>query len=55
MKIINFEDYLKKHNLKNDTMIELDLQRVYNYSIDLRDSIKYSDRGFANIDNGKLG
>ena len=33
MKILNFKDFMKKHNLKNDTMNEGELQRVYNYPI----------------------
>ena len=45
---------MKKYNLKNDTMNESQLQRVYNYPIYPRDSKKYSDEGFVNIDNGSL-
>ena len=55
MKILNFKDFMKKNNLKNDTMIERELQRVYNYNIYPRDSKIYSDRGFVNIDNGSMG
>ena len=36
-------------------MNELELQRVYNYSIYPRDSKIYSDTGFLNIDNGSQG
>ena len=46
---------MKRYKLKNDTMNEPQLQRVYNYSIYPRDSIKYSHKGFANIDNGSMG
>ena len=52
MKILNFNDFMKKYNLKNDTMNESQLQKVYNFPIYPRDSKIYSDRGFVNIDNG---
>ena len=55
MKVLNFEDFLKKYNLKDDTMNESDLQRIYNYPIYPRDSKLYSDKGFVNIDDGSLG
>ena len=54
MKILSFKDFMKKYKLKNDTTIELELQRVYNYPIYPRDSKIYSDRGFVNIDDGRL-
>ena len=52
MKVSNFEDFMKKYKLKNDTMNESQLQKIYNYPIYPRDSKIYSDRGFVNIDNG---
>ena len=52
MKLLKFKSFIKKYNLKNDTMNESDLQRVCNYSIYPRDSKNYSDKGFVNIDNG---
>ena len=55
MKDFNFKDFMKKYNLKNDTMNESQLQRVYNYPIYPRDSKIYSDKGFINIDNGSRG
>ena len=55
MKILNFEDFMKKSKLKNDTMNESQLQKIYNYPIYPRDSKKYSDKGFVNIDNGSMG
>ena len=55
MKILNFKDYMKKNNLKNDAMNESQLQKVYNYPIYPRDSKIYSDKGFVNIDNGSKG
>ena len=55
MKILNFKSFMKKYNLKNNTMNETELQKFYNYDIYARDSIKYSDKGFINIDNGSQG
>ena len=55
MNVSNFEDLMKKYNLKDDTMKELELQRVYKYPIYPRDSEIYSDKGFINIDNGSMG
>ena len=54
MKILNFEDFMKKYKLKNDTMNESQLQKIYNYPIYPRDSKIYSDKGF-NIDDGSQG
>ena len=42
---------MKKYNIKNDTMNESQLKKVYNSSIYPRDSKKYSDGGFVKIDN----
>ena len=50
MKILNFEE--KKYDLKDDTMNELELQRVHNYPVYPRDSKIYSARGIVNIDDG---
>ena len=55
MKKFNFEDFMKKYKLKNDTMNQSELQRVYNNDIYPRDSKIYSDKGFVNIDNGNMG
>ena len=55
MKILKFKDFMKKYNLKNKTMNESELQRVYNYPIYPRDSKIYLDKGFVNIDNGIMG
>ena len=38
MKVLIFKDFMKKYNLKNDTMNESELQRIYNYPIYPRDS-----------------
>ena len=55
MKILNFKDFMKKYNLKNDNMNASELQRVYNYPIYPTDYKLYSNRGFVNIDNGSRG
>ena len=55
MKVLNFKDSMKKYKLKNDTMNESQLQKVYNYPIYPRDLKIYSDKGFGNIDDGKMG
>ena len=52
MKVSNFTDFLKKNNLKSDTMNEKELQRVYNYPTYPIYTKIYSHRGFVNIDNG---
>ena len=52
MKVLNFKDFMKKYILKNDTMNESQLQKIYNCPIYPRDSETYSDRGFINIDDG---
>ena len=46
---------MKKNNLKNDTLNESQLHKIYNYPIYPRDSKIYSDKGFVNIDNGSMG
>ena len=45
---------MKEYKLKDDTVNESELQRIYNYLIYPRDSKTYSDRGFVNIDDGRL-
>ena len=55
MKVLNFKDFMKKYNLKNNTMNESQLQKIYNYPIYPRDSKIYSDKGFVNIDDGSQG
>ena len=52
MKVLNFRHFMRKYNLKNDTMNESQLQKIYKYPIYPRDSIIYSDEGFVNIDDG---
>ena len=46
---------MKKYNLRNDTMNESELQRVYNYPIYPRDSKIYSEKCFIIIDDGFRG
>ena len=55
MKALNFKDFMKKYKLKNNTLNESELQKIYNYPIYPRDSKIYSDKGFVNIDNGFQG
>ena len=55
LKVLNFKAFMKKYNIKNDTMNESQLQRIYNYPIYPRDSKIHSDKGFVNIDNGSQG
>ena len=43
---------MKKYKLKNDTMNESELQRIYDYKIYPRDCKLKTDKGFVNIDNG---
>ena len=54
-KALTFKDFMKKYNLKNDTMNESELQRIYEILIYPRDSKIYSDRGFVRIDSGSPG
>ena len=55
MKVLYFKDFMEKFNLKNDTMNESQLRKIYNYPIYPRDSKKFSDEGFVYIDNGSMG
>ena len=55
MKVLNFKDFMKKYNLKNDTMNESQLQKNYNHPVYPRGSKIHSDIGFVNIDNGFQG
>ena len=41
MKVLNFEDFMKKYNLKSDTMNESQLQKVNNSPLYPRDSKIY--------------
>ena len=55
MSKLNFKDFMKKYNLKDNTMNESELQRVYKYPRYPRGSRLYSDKRFVNIDNGSMG
>ena len=55
MKNLNFNDFMKTIYLKNDTMNESELQRVYNYAIYPRDSLLTIKKGFVKIDDGSQG
>ena len=55
MKKLNFKDFMKGYTLKNDTMNESELQRVFNCPIYPRDAKIYSNKGFVNIHDGKTG
>ena len=55
MRIKNFKDFMKKYNIKNDTMIESELQRVYKHKIYPRESMITTKKGFVIIDNGSQG
>ena len=54
MNVLNFKDFMKKYNLKDGTMNESQLQKFYEYKIYPRDIKINSDRGFVNIDDGRL-
>ena len=55
MKKVNFKAFMKKYILKDDTMNESQLQRVYNHGIYPRVSKIYSDKGFVDVDIGSQG
>ena len=55
MKVLYFKDFMKKYELKNISMNESDLQRVYKYNMYPRDSKICSDRRFVKIDDGSQG
>ena len=55
MRMSNFEDFMEKYNLKDITMNESELERVYKNPIYPKNSKKYSDKGFVTIDNESQG
>ena len=55
MNVLNFKHFMKKYNLKDDTLNESEIQRIYNYPIYPRGSKIFSDKGFVNTDNGSQG
>ena len=52
---IKFLRIYEKKNLKDDTMNDSQLQKNCNIPIYPRDSKIYSDKGFVNIDNCRMG
>ena len=46
---------MKTYKIKNDTMKESDIQRVYKDPLNPRGSKTYSNKGFVNIDIGLQG
>ena len=55
MTILSLKDFMKKYDLKDDTMTEIELQRICIYKIYPRESIITTKKGFINIDNGQMG
>ena len=55
MIILSLKDFMKKYNLRDDTMAESVLQQVYIFPIYPRGSKMYSDKGFVNKDDGSQG
>ena len=55
MRILNFRDFMRKYKIKNNTMNEFQLQKIYNYNTYPRESKIYSDRGYVHMDNGSQG
>ena len=53
--VFNLKRFVKKHSIKDDTMTESGLQKVYDYSINPECSAFFSDRTFVNFDNGSMG
>ena len=47
MTMLNFKDFMGRYILKDFSINESELQRVYKYSI-------YPDKGFVNIDDGRI-
>ena len=48
-------EFFEKIYFKKNTMNQSILQRIYIYPINPRDFIIYSDIGFVNLDNGRMG
>ena len=51
--ILSLKLFLEKYNLKNQTINERDLPKIYKYKIYPSDLKITSDKGFVNIDNGE--
>ena len=50
--ILNLKQFMNKYNLRDQTMSDSELQKVYNYKIYPRDSKIITKKGFINIDDG---
>ena len=48
------KDFMKKYNIKNDTMNESEIHSAYNYPMFPKDSGRYSNEIFLNIDDGSM-
>ena len=46
---------MKNCSLKNDSMNESELQKIYNFNIYPRGPKVITDKGFVNTDNGGMG
>ena len=55
MTKLSLKDFMKKYDLKDDSMKEGELKKVYNYNSYRRDSKITTDKGFVDIDNGAEG
>ena len=54
VKVLNIEIFMRKFSSKNDTMKGSELQRYYNYPIYPRVSKIITDKGFINLDDGRM-
>ena len=54
MKVLNFEDFMKYFNLRNNSMNESQLLKIYKYPIYPRDKKIYCDKGFENFVDGSM-
>ena len=55
MRLVDFEKFMRKNKLKNDTMKRSYLERIDNYPKDPGYSKIYSDEECLNIDIGERG
>ena len=55
MKVLNFKDFMDQYNLKDDTMNESQLQKIYNHPIYPSYSKIYLEKVFVNLDSGFQG
>ena len=55
MKVLNFRVFMKKYNLRSDTMNEFESQKIFNLPIYPRNNKIYADRRLVNIDDGSQG